>query len=406
MRILITSSTYAPAMNGQAVFTTNLAEGLVKRGHQVLVVQDSHHRSASNTHINGVEIHDIPSVSLSLFHAGVYFSPFPRLYVKRLINTFRPDILHIQDHYPICGVAVHYAHSRRIKIVGSNHFVPENLAPYFPGISRVKPLFNWVLWQWMLSVYKHVDVISAQSDAAVNLIRRQGLKMPILPISCGIDLNLHRPNAMVDRKTIRQRFGIDLNKTVFLFLGRIDGEKRIDMLVRAMQQIPRNDIQMVIAGHGKVENSLRHLADDLNITDKVRFTGFIPSEDVPGLMNSVDVFVMPSEAELLSISTLEAMACGRPVLLANALALPELVKDGENGYLFKPGDVMDLVSKMNRLAEQSDRWAEMGMISRKIALNHSLDDTILKFETIYTKLVAQGSIAEVKHGVKTPVMHP
>lgn len=119
-------------------------------------------------------------------------------------------------------------------------------------------------------------------------------------------------------------------------------------------------------------------------------------------MNSVDVFVMPSEAELLSISTLEAMACGRPVLLVNALALPELVRDGENGYLFKPGDVEDLVRHINMLADQPERWVTMGMVSREIALSHSLDETLRKFVMLYSQLVLQGTVTELKHGVRTP----
>ena len=402
MRILIAGSTYPPAMNGQAVFTANLAEGLVKRGHKVLVVFDSHHVGASQKVMNGVQVVELRSVSLNALHAGVYFSPFPHLETKRLFNTFQPEIVHIQDHYPICRVATHNARKRRIKIVGTNHFIPENLAPYIPGISKIKPVFNWLLWQWMLDIYRQVNVITAQSNAAVKLIQNQRLKMPIFPISCGIDLDLYHPDPLVDRQKYRQRFGIDPQKKTFLFLGRIDGEKCIDLPIRAMQQLARDDIQIVIAGHGKVEGSLRRLVTDMHIEEKVKFTGFIPAEDVPGLMNSIDVFLMPSEAELLSISTLEAMACGRPVLLANALALPELVRDGENGYLFKPGDVMDLARNMNLLADQPERWEMMGRISREIASTHSLEDTIQKFELIYTQLVVQGSVTVEKLGVSTP----
>jgi glycosyltransferase involved in cell wall biosynthesis len=343
MRIMIASSTYAPAMNGQAVFTTNLAEGLVKLGHKVMVVLDSHHVHASQTFVNGVQVEELNSISLNNLHAGVYFSPFPGLEVRRLFESFQPEIVHIQDHYPTCRAVAKQARKRRIKIVGSNHFIPENLAPYIPLLPRIKPLFNWVLWQWMLAVYRRVDVVTAQSNAAANLIHNQGLRLPILPISCGIDLQRLYPNPDVDKELFCQRYGLDASKKNFLFLGRIDGEKRIDLLIRAMQLLDRDDIRLAIAGHGKVEGKLRQLTTALNINHRVRFTGFIPAEDVPGLLNSVDVFVMPSEAELLSISTLEAMACGRPVLLANALALPELVRYGENGYLFKPGDVKDLV---------------------------------------------------------------
>jgi glycosyltransferase involved in cell wall biosynthesis len=243
-----------------------------------------------------VQIEELQSVSLNIIHAGVYFSPFPGKEVKQLFNTFQPEIVHIQDHYPICRTVVHEARKRKIKIVGSNHFIPENLAPYVPGLSNIKPLFNWLLWRWMSSVYMHVDAVSAQSIAAANLLHLQGLNMIILPISCGIDLHLYFPNPRENRWIYRQRYGIDLGKKVFFFLGRIDGEKRVDLLLHATQQLKRDDIQMVIAGHGKAENSLRRMAEDMGLRDRIRFTGFIPAADLPGLMNSVDIFVMPSEA--------------------------------------------------------------------------------------------------------------
>ena len=218
MRIMIASSTYAPAKNGQAVFTTNLAEGLARRGHQVMVVVDSYHKQESHTLVNGVEVVELASISLDIFHSAVHFSPFPGSEVRRLIKSFNPEIVHIQDHFPICRAAVHEARKQGIKIVGSNHFVPDNVAPYVPLLSKVKPVFNWVLWKWMLDVYKHVDVISAQSKAAARLIEQQGFRKPILPISCGLDLQKYYPNPNVDRTNYRERYGIDIHKKAFFLM--------------------------------------------------------------------------------------------------------------------------------------------------------------------------------------------
>ncbi len=396
MRILIASSTYVPAMNGQAVFTTNLAEGLVRRGHEVMVLLDSHHVHATTTWVNGVRLEELKSISLNALHAGVYFSPFPRAEVKRLFDDFQPEIVHIQDHYPTCHVAVNQARDYKIQIVGSNHYIPENLAPYIPGYSLIRPAASWVLWRWMMNVYEHADVITAQSKAAGDLIRRQGYKLPILPISCGIDLDQYYPVTDCDRQPYRQKYGLDPDKVIFLFLGRIDGEKRIDLLLHAVPLLAHDNIQVVIAGHGSIEKPLIRMAASMGLGNKVRFPGFIPAVDVPGLMNCVDVFVMPSEAELLSISTLEAMACGRPVLLANALALPELVRDGQNGYQFTPGDEHDLAKHMDLLVEQQDRWPAMGMVSRQIAHAHSLEDSLDKFERLYSQLACHEPVTEVE----------
>ncbi len=400
MRILISSSTYYPAMNGQAVFTTNLAEGMARRGHSVLVVLDSHHVQASRNVNHGVVIEELRSVSLKIFHAGVYFSPFPGREVKHLFDAFQPDIVHIQDHYPSCRASMLEARRRGIKTVGSNHFVPENVAPYIPLLRYTKPAVFWLMWQWMLDVYKRADVITAQSLAAARIIKQQGLSQPVLTISCGIDLQRLPTIQGENRHLYCRRYGLDPSKKIFLFLGRIDGEKRIDLLVQAMCQLQRTDIQMAIAGHGGVEKKLKRMVAQLGLSDQVRFTGFIPAEDVPGLMNSIDVFVMPSEAELLSISTLEAMACSRPVLLADALALPELVRQGENGYLFKPGDVGDLARLINIMADHPQDWHRMGMVSREIASQHSLEDTIHKFEGVYAGLISAVPQAELNPPVK------
>ncbi len=400
MHIMIVSSTYYPEMNGQAVFTTNLAEGLAMRGHSVMVVLDSHHIKSSQQLINGVLLAEIRSISLNFLHAGVYFSPLPNRILRRLFTTFQPEVVHIQDHFPTCQVALNLARKHGIKTVGSNHFIPENVAPYIPLLPRAKPAFDWIMWQWMLSAYRRVDVITAQSAAAADIIRRQGIKLPVLPVSCGIDLQRFYPNPDFSRSQYCQRYGLDENKKIFLFLGRVDGEKRVDLLLRAMHLLEGEDIQLAIAGQGSEEHYLKQLSVRLGLADRVRFTGFIPFEDVPGLLNSSDVFVMPSEAELLSISTLEAMACGRPVILADALALPELVRDGENGYLFKAGDVADLVRLIRFMADHPERWREMGVVSREISRLHSLEDTIHKFESLYTQLISEVPVTEVSQQLK------
>jgi glycosyltransferase involved in cell wall biosynthesis len=179
---------------------------------------------------------------------------------------------------------------------------------------------------------------------------------------------------------------LDPGKTVFLFVGRVDREKRIDILIRAFSLLPRQDIQLAIAGKGAALDELRDLAEQLGQGRRVHFLGPIPAKDLPVLLNSLDIFVMPSTAELLSIATLEAMACGRPVLLANAGALSGLVKHHVNGFLFEPGDAADAAQYIELLVDQRHRWEEMGRASRLISLTHSLEETISQYEILYKGL--------------------
>jgi 1,2-diacylglycerol 3-alpha-glucosyltransferase len=226
-------------------------------------------------------------------------------------------------------------------------------------------------------------VVTAPSNTAAGIMRQHGLRPPVYPVSCGISLERFRPKPQADRHALRQRFGLDLDKITFLYIGRVDGEKRLEVLIQALHQLMRQDIHLVIAGKGADHHRLVDLASQLGIERQVCFLGFVPEADKVDLLNSADVFAMPSEAELLSIATLEAMACGRAVIVARSQALPELVDEGVNGYLFKPGDVGDAACKMGLLADHPEHWPRMGAASLEKARGHSLEATVHKYEKIY-----------------------
>lgn len=384
MRILITGTTYSPSMNGQAIFTVNLAERLAARGHQVTMLFPSDTGQPYQSVQNGVRLEHVRSRALfSWIHSNVWVPAPSGRDLRRIFDEAQPEVLHIQDHYPPSGAILREARRRGLRVIGTNHFMPENVAPYVPVLSKVKPVFKWLAWHWVLNIYNRCDVVTVQSRAAAALIKEAGLHPPVYPVSCGIDLKRFHPDPSVDREACRRRHGLDPQRKIFLFVGRVDGEKRVDVLLRAMKRLKRNDIQLVVAGHGAALPAFRSLAKRLGLGDRARFTGFIPNEELHILLNSVDVFTMPSDAELLSIASLEAMACGKPMLLADAVALPELVTPGANGYLFKPGDPADAARCIELLADHPERWAEMGQASLARAQEHSLEKTISRFEGLY-----------------------
>ena len=386
MRILISSTTYWPSMNGQAIFTVNLAERLAGRGHDVTVIYPSQGQGKApyQTVQNGVRLEHVRSIQLlPRIHPHVWVPSPSGREVASIFDAVKPEVLHIQDHYPPSGAVLTEAERRGVRIVGTNHFMPENVAPYVPVLSKAKRVFSWVAWKWVLNAYNRAQVVTAQSRAAADLIRAQGLKPPVFPVSCGIDLKRFHPDPAVDRAACRARHGLDPKRKIFLFVGRVDGEKRVDVLLRAMKRLTRDDVQLAVAGQGAAAGEWRSLAKSLGLGDRVRFTGFIPNEELHVLLNSVDVFTMPSEAELLSIASLEAMACGKPLLLANAVALPELVTQGENGYLFEPGDAADAARCIEQLADHPEQWEAMGQASLRRAQEHSLEKTVTRYEELY-----------------------
>jgi 1,2-diacylglycerol 3-alpha-glucosyltransferase len=378
VRILITGSTYAPAFNGQSIFTTNLAEGLAKRRHEVWVVTPSDFGKPYQIDRNGVHIWTVYATELKFLHNQAYASFLPDREVKNIFTTFKPEIIHVQDHFPLSKCSLKFAYKYGVPAMGTNHFMPENLAPYVPVLPRMWPLFNRLLWWWMHRVFNHLDMATAPSYTAVEILKKQGLHVPLFPVSCGVNLERFYPDTSVRREEICQQF---------LFVGRVDAEKRLDVLIRAIARIKRADIQFVITGSGAALHLYQTLAQELGVADQVLFTGFVPDLDLPLLLNSIDIFAMPSEAELLSIASLEAMASGRPLLVARSKALPELVTDNENGYLFEPGNVEDAVRCMVQLANHPEDWARMGAASLARVQSHSMENVLNRYETLYSECI-------------------
>ena len=388
MRILITGCTYFPSRNGQAIFTINLAEGLAAQGHTILVVIPRLKETPSLTERNGVKIIQTPAFDLSFVHSESAMSLFPIRKVRTILNEFQPDIIHIHDHYPLSKAFVIEAKKRHIKVVGTNHFVPDNLSPYIPGYKYFKSFYNQIMWKWMLSTYNQLDFATAPSRTAAEILRNQNIKLPVYPISCGVDTSRFKLDSLIEKQIWREKYHLDPEKPVFLFVGRVDAEKKIDVLVKALNIRQKDDIQFAIAGSGAYRKHLETIVNQLELQNQVKFLGFIPDSDLPSLLNSIDVFTMPSEAELLSIASLEAMACAKPLLLARARALPELVHNEKNGYLFESGSSEDAARKIDILLKQKDGWQQMGLESLNLVQTHTLENTIAGYSMLYEALLS------------------
>ena len=129
---------------------------------------------------------------------------------------------------------------------------------------------------------------------------------------------------------------------------------------------------------------MKQLATRLGVADRIRFAGFVDDEEKLAVLGAAKVFAMPSIAELQSISTMEAMASGLPIVAANAMALPHLVHDGQNGYLFEPGSAQDLADKLSLVFSRSPEQLDaLKHESLKLIEAHDIKRTLNTFERLY-----------------------
>lgn len=387
MRVLIASDTYYPHVNGASYFTQRLAHALVERGHEVAVVAPGPTLGTSKemhgrVHFYGVRSFPIFIVPKFRFVLPVVSGISGR--ARAAIADFNPDIVHIQMHFPISRMTLREAERRGIPVVATNHFMPENLTHYLHLPRTVTDLIHRLAWQDAARVFSRAKVLSAPTKTASDIMQPH-LNQPMHAISNGIDLTRFTPTN--DSGPAKRQYTLP-DKPTLLFVGRLDKEKNVDVVLRAVALAKDADFHVCIAGHGAEQNKLKKLAETLGIAHRVTFAGFVPDELLPSLYAAADCFCIAGIAELQCIVAMEAMATGLPVVGARAVALPELIHHGENGYLFEPGNSEELAGYLRQIMTDEALRARMGRKSQEIIAHHDIDGVLEQFEDFYRKALA------------------
>lgn len=175
-----------------------------------------------------------------------------------------------------------------------------------------------------------------------------------------------------------------------LFLGALIKRKGVIDLLKSLAELNKENINsyiLNIAGSGDEESNLKEYVNENNLTNNVKFLGWINSDKKRNILESTDIFVLPSYNEGLPIAILEALSYGIPVISTNVGSISEAVLDNKNGYLFEPGDIMALKNSLKNLILNSNIRKELAKNARKIALDNFSEDIFFeKIRRIYITL--------------------
>src|SRR6476661_7329511 len=364
LTILIAADTYPPHVNGAAQFGYRLAKGMTGRGHNVHVLACRPDKGKSFTEFRKeATVHRLRSHGV--FTHEYFRICFPweiKKEISLLFDKVQPDVVHIQSHYMIGEHVLYEAEKRGIRIVATNHFMPENLNPFLPFPRWFKDIVGRVSWRDM----GQADVVTTPTPLAAKAMHEHAFLRKVLPLSNGIDAAAYELQPGEE--------AVPHASPTVLFVGRLAEEKHIDVLIDAVAKTPPAlDVHLEIVGGGEVRPALEAQVQRLGLQNRVKFLGLASDEDLRRAYLRADLFCMPGTAELQSLVTLEAMSASTPVVLADAMALPHLVRDGENGFLFTPNDSDDLAAKIESvLSLPADEQAAMGKASRSMVESHSL----------------------------------
>ncbi|HEX4056754.1 MAG TPA: glycosyltransferase [Galbitalea sp.] len=379
LTIVIGADTFAPQVNGSATFSASLAGGMAARGHDVHVVAPS-----AGPKLHGVfqEEHAGQLITVHRLHSWRIFThPWYRFAIpwetystsRKILRSVKPDVVHFQSNIVVGRGLSGEALKRGIRLIATNHVIPDNIIEFslLPRFIR-GPFIKWLWWD-AGRIYGRAEAMTSPTRRAADFMEEHTHLRGVLAISCGLDASNYTPDFSPNKENL------------IVFVGRVTTEKNIDELISAFALLdPALNAKLEIVGGGELEAPLKAQAVALGVSDRVQFDSYVTTEFLRQALTRAKVFAMPSTAELQSIATMEALATALPVVAANALALPHLVHDGENGYLFEPGDVEEFAARLTDvLTLPQAKLDAFKRESLKIVEAHDINKTVTTFEQLY-----------------------
>ncbi|HUC95279.1 MAG TPA: glycosyltransferase [Candidatus Saccharimonadales bacterium] len=379
MNILFVTETYLPFIAGVSSSSDSIARYMVSQGHKVVLVNPRPIIKKKVEVPPNLKLVYTPSIP-DLFYKGKPQTVFPLglPVINKTIRENKFDVIHIQEPGSLGISALILSKIYKIPTVGMLHFTPEQVGRMLPG----KPEFlsKPIMETYIKYIYNKYSAIAVPTQTFVDFLKSIGVDRPIEVVSNGVDTKKFY-QAGTDLK-LRKKYEISEDDIVFFFLGRLDGDKNVATLVRAMPHTDKN-VRLVIVGNGKLREKLHGLAENLGVSEKITWVDHITDAEMPGFYHLADVFTIMSPYEVQSIVTLQALASGLPVICADKGALPELCHNGVNGYLVDVYDDKTLAGKMNILAKDENLRKKFGEESRKMSLVHHKPDVLHKLELLY-----------------------
>ncbi len=413
MRVLIATAVYYPMVNGVAVFSHNLATGLAQRGNEVAVICPSqtgknhsktedgvkvHYLKSTQARVYPDQIHDVPAKKKlfgkempHLFYKhSLRVSVFPARQIKKIMKTFKPDVVHVQVSDPIGLSVVSYARKMNVPVVTTEHNQPEVFTEPLHMPKLIKKPVDAMLSSYFYSRQKKSDFVTMPTKQAIdNLIlsRKKEFKVPVAAVSNGVDLSNFKPGKTSDE--IYEKYKIRKNVPTVVYVGRVDPEKKVGLVVDAFSKVLEKlpEAQLVVVGDGVDRLRIEQNVKKLGVLKSIRILGRVLQPDLYELYRVGDVFATASEIETQGIVLIEAAATGLPLIAVNAGAVSEVCITGKNGFLCEPKDVDGIAESMYKILSDKELQKKYSKASLEIASEHDLEKTIDKFLNIYSKVI-------------------
>ncbi|MGQ0813364.1 MAG: N-acetyl-alpha-D-glucosaminyl L-malate synthase BshA [Gemmatimonadota bacterium] len=365
-----------PVYGGSGVVATELGIELARRGHEVHFITYAMPFRLSQF-VENVFYHEVEIPSYPLFD----HPPYSLALTVAMHNTavlHNLDLIHAHYAVPHATSAwmaremvgregfgvVTTLHGTDITLIGqdpSYHSITQFSIQKSDGVTSVSEFLRQ-------ETVEHFDVAAERIDVIPNFV----------------DLTLYKRDA---HPCHRSRLS-DPGESILMHISNFRPVKRVDDVVRIFARIARAlPARLVLIGDGPERGRVQQTADEEGVANRVTFLG--KQESVAEILACADLFVLPSETESFGLVALEAMSCGVPVIATRVGGLPEVVPDGEAGYLAGIADVETMAARGIEILQDNDKWRRMSAAAREAAERYSKDEVVPMYEQHYQKVLEQ-----------------
>ena len=359
LRVALFSGNYNYVRDGANQALNRLAGYLLDNGAKVRIYSPKSSTPAFPSRGKVIGVPAIPFPGRTEYRVPLGIPPS----VQRDLKEFDANIFHVSSPELLGHRAVTLAHKWNRPVVASVHTRFETYFRYY-GLAFIEPLVEAMMRRF----YRRCDAIFAPSESMAQVLREQRMSYDVGIWSRGVDTEIFSP-ARRDNAW-RRALGIQDDEPVVAFIGRIVMEKGLDVFAETIDHLERRGqhARILVIGEGPARDWFAG-----RLPDDAVFTGFQRGADLGRAIASADMLLNPSVTETFGNVTLEAMACGLPVVAAGASGSLSLVEDGVTGRLIQPGAAEAMAQAIARYCQDPGQRAAVGEAGRTASERYGWD---------------------------------
>ncbi|MFC0188564.1 N-acetyl-alpha-D-glucosaminyl L-malate synthase BshA [Fictibacillus aquaticus] len=366
-----------PTVGGSGVVATELGKLLAERGHEI------HFITSSMPFRLGKVYHNVFYHEVEVNHYSVFkYPPYDLALASKMAEVAKReklDLLHVHYAVPhaVCAYLAKQMLGGSMKIVTTLHGTDITVLGYDPGLSEMI----------RFGIEASDAVTSVSHSLKKETLSLLKVEKDIKPIHNFVD---EREYYRRENISLKQAYGIEEHEKVVVHISNFRGVKRIKDVIHTFAGIARKmPAKLLLIGNGPELTSACELVRELDIADHVLFLG--KQDKVADLFSISDLKLLLSEKESFGLVLLEAMACGVPVIGSNIGGIPEVISDGETGYIVPLGDVEQATELASALLEDKEKHASFSLNAVRHVQSHFASEKIVsEYEALYTRVLEEG----------------